>query len=41
MTDIADYIGLLQQRAAALQTGQLATQCLLAAIGNQTTYRRV
>lgn len=31
--------GLLQQRAAALQTGQLATQCLRAAIGNQTTYR--
>ena len=32
---------LLQQRAAALQTGQLATQCLRAAIGNQTTYRCV
>ena len=29
------------QRAAALQTGQGATQCLRAAIGNQSTYRGV
>ena len=42
MRDIADYTRqLLQQRASALHTGQLATQCLRAAIGNQTTYRRV
>ena len=32
---------LLQQPAAALQTGPLATQCLRAEIGNQTTYRSV
>jgi transposase InsO family protein len=42
MTDIADLRrGLLQQRAPALPTGQLATQCLRAAIGNYTTYRGV
>ena len=32
---------LLQQPAAALQTGQLVTQCFRAEIGNQTTYRFV
>ena len=42
MRDIADYTRqLLQQRVSALHTGQLASQCLRAAIGNQTTYRRV
>ena len=41
-SDIADYIvGCLRQRASALHTGQLATQCLRAAIGNHLTYRCV
>jgi len=34
MSDVAEYIVL--QHAAALQTGQLSTQCLRAAIGNQS-----
>ena len=41
MTDIADYIVGFYNSMRLHSPGQLATECLQAAIGNQTTYHGV